>query len=81
MPEGTCEEAPRYQVARAIRQFRGDETQKSLATRAKVRPATLSAIETAATSARIDTLGKIAAALGKPLEALLGAPVDQDTAA
>lgn len=80
MPDGICQEAPEHQVGRAIRQLRGEETQDSLAARAGVRQATLSAIETGARSPRIDTLGKIARALGQPLEALVRA-TDGDAAA
>lgn len=80
MPDSTCQEAPKHQVGRAIRRLRGSESQDSLAARAGVRQATLSGIETGARSPRIDTLGKIARALGQPLEALMREPADKDIA-
>lgn len=76
MPEGTCQQASRHQVGDAVRRLRGSESQDSLAQRAGIRQATLSAIETGVTSPNIATLGKIADALGQPLTAFVAGPED-----
>lgn len=78
MPDGACKEAARHQVGDAVRRLRGSESQKSLASRAGIREATLCAIETGAASPRINTLGKIADALGQPLAAFMAGPANGD---